>query len=250
MTAIDLNSDLGEWDLADDGGNDARMFRAITSANIACGFHAGNTSSMLVSARLAADRGVGLGAHPSYRDRQGFGRRDQEVDQRTLRHDILEQVGALSNAADTAGTRIRYLKPHGALYNRIATDPAQAEAVALAARETQLPILGLAGTAIHEAADRHGVRFFREAFLDRAYLPNGQLAPRSVDGAMITDAAEVAERAVRIAAEGSLQAIDGSSLRIELDSLCVHGDTPGSIAMAEAVREALDAAGIELRAFA
>lgn len=250
MTAIDLNSDLGEWDLPADAGGDVRMFGLVTSANIACGFHAGNAESMLASARSAAENGVSLGAHPSYRDREGFGRRDREVDAATLIADILEQVEALSNAAARAGTRIRYLKPHGALYNRIAVDPVQADAVAVAARDAGLPILGLAGTAIHTAADGHGVQFFREAFVDRAYLPDGRLVPRAVAGAVLTDPAAVAVRTVRMVADGAVEALDGTVIRVELDSLCVHGDTPGAFAMAAAVREHLTAAEVELRAFA
>lgn len=250
MTAIDLNSDLGEWDLPADAGDDVRMFGLVTSANIACGFHAGNAESMLASARSAAENGVSLGAHPSYRDREGFGRRDREVDAATLIADILEQVEALSIAADAAGTRIRYLKPHGALYNRIAVDPVQADAVALVARDAGLPILGLAGTAIHTAADGHGVQFFREAFVDRAYLPDGRLVPRAVAGAVLTDPAAVAARTVRMVADGAVEALDGTVIRVELDSLCVHGDTPGAFAMAAAVREHLMAAEVELKAFA
>ncbi|WP_344757187.1 LamB/YcsF family protein [Leifsonella bigeumensis] len=251
---MDLNSDLGEWDLPADAGDDVRMFGLVTSANIACGFHAGNAESMLASVRSAADNGVSLGAHPSYRDREGFGRRDQEVDAATLIADILEQVEALTHAADSAGdsadVRIRYLKPHGALYNRIAVDPVQADAVALAARDAGLPLLGLAGTAIHTAADGHGVQFFREAFVDRAYLSDGRLVPRAVAGAVLTDPAAVAVRAIRMVADGAVEAIDGTVIRVELDSLCVHGDTPGAFAMAAAVREHLTAAEVELRAFA
>ncbi len=249
MSAIDLNSDLGEWDLAEDSGNDASMFRIISSANIASGFHAGSRESMLGSARLSVEHGVNLGAHPSYRDRDGFGRRDQEVDGDTLRGDILEQVEALSNITNTAGARLHYLKPHGALYNRISVDPVQADAVALAARDARLPILGLAGTAIHKAADRLGVQFFREAFVDRAYSADGLLVPRTEVGAIITDPRAAAARAVRMVTEGTVQAIDGTTVRVALDSLCVHGDTPGSLAMAEEVRKQLVAAGVEVRAF-
>ncbi len=245
MTAIDLNSDLGE-----EVGDDAAMFALVSSANVAGGFHAGSHNSMLASALLAAERGVSLGAHPSYRDRDGFGRRDMEVDATTLIADIREQIEALTAATEATGARVRYLKPHGALYNRIAVDPVQADAVARAARDAGLPILGLVGTAIHIAADRHGVQFFREAFVDRAYLPDGRLVPRTVDGAVIVDALDAATRAVRMVADGTVQAIDGTFLRVEFDSLCVHGDTPGAVAMAEQVHKQLVAAGIEIRAFA
>ncbi|MBX3091067.1 MAG: LamB/YcsF family protein [Cryobacterium sp.] len=242
---MDLNSDLGEG-----MGDDDAMFGIVTSANIACGFHAGNPETMLASVQLASEHGVSVGAHPSYRDREGFGRRDQEVEPDALLLDVLEQLDALTTAADIADVRIRYVKPHGALYNRIAVDPAQADAVARAARDAQLPILGLAGTEIHRAAQRHGVQFHREAFVDRAYLPDGTLVPRTTPGAVLTDVNTVAPRAVRMITEGTVDAIDGTVVVVELDSLCVHGDTPGAVAMAALVRERLLAAGVELRAFA
>ncbi|GAA1209705.1 5-oxoprolinase subunit PxpA [Rhodoglobus aureus] len=254
MSAIDLNSDLGEWNLDEEisdaaASNDDVMFDVITSANVAAGFHAGDHGSMLASARLAVRHGVSLGVHPSYRDRDGFGRRATEIVSGTLMRDIMEQVEALTTAASVSGTRVRYLKPHGALYNRIAVDNAQADAVALAAKGSHLPVLGLAGTEIHRAADRHGVQFFREAFVDRAYLPDGTLAPRSMDGAFITDPLAAGERAARMAVDGQVVAIDGSLLRVEFDSLCVHGDTEGAFMMAAVVRNFLEHAGLEIRAF-
>ena len=245
MAAIDLNSDLGEG-----VGDDTAMFGIVTSANVACGGHAGDDESMRACVALAIEHGVSLGAHPSYPDREGFGRRAVEIDAGELRDEILRQIEALAAIATRAGTRIRYLKPHGALYNRIAVDPVQADAVALAAKDAALPLLGLAGSAIHTAADRHGVAFFREAFADRAYLPDGTLAPRSIDGAVITDTLVAAERAVRMAVDGRVETLDGTLVRVEVDSLCVHGDSPGAVAMAAAVRERLAAAGVELRAFA
>ena len=245
MAAIDLNSDLGEG-----VGDDTAMFGIVTSANVACGGHAGDDESMRACVALAIEHGVSLGAHPSYPDREGFGRRAVEIGAAELRDELLRQIEALAAIATRAGTRIRYLKPHGALYNRIAVDPVQADAVALAARDAALPLLGLAGSAIHTAADRHGVAFFREAFADRAYLPDGTLAPRSIDGAVITDPLVAAERAVRMAVDGRVETLDGTLVRVEVDSLCVHGDTPGAVAMAAAVRERLAAAGVELRAFA
>ncbi len=245
MSAIDLNSDLGEG-----VSDDAAVFGLVTSANVACGGHAGDDASMRACVALAIEHGVSLGAHPSYLDRERFGRREVEIDPGELRDEILRQIEALTAIATAADTRVRYLKPHGALYNRIVADPVQADAVALAARDAALPILGLAGTAIHAAADRHGVAFFREAFADRAYLPDGTLAPRSVDGAVITDPLEAADRAVRMAVDGRVETLDGTLIRVEVDSLCVHGDTPGAVAMAEAVCERLAAARVELRAFA
>lgn len=245
MAAIDLNSDLGEG-----VGDDAAVFGLVTSANVACGGHAGDGDSMRACVALAVEHGVSLGAHPSYPDREGFGRREVEIGAGELREEILRQVEALAVITASAGTRVRYLKPHGALYNRIVADPVQADAVALAARDVGLPLLGLAGTAIQEAAERHGVEFFREAFADRAYLPDGTLAPRSIEGSVIDDPLVAAERAVRMAVDGIVVALDGAVLGVELDSLCVHGDTPGAVAMAAAVRERLAAAGVELRPFA
>lgn len=245
MAAIDLNSDLGEG-----VGDDAAIFGLVTSANVACGGHAGDEGSMRACVALAIEHGVSLGAHPSYPDREGFGRRDQELDAGELRDEILRQVEALAAIATSAGTRPCYVKPHGALYNRIVLDPVQADAVALASRDAGLPLLGLADSAIHSAADRHGVGFFREAFADRAYLPDGTLAPRSIEGSVIADPLVAADRAVRMAVDGTVVALDGTVLRVELDSLCVHGDTPDAVAMAAAVRDRLTAAGVGLRAFA
>ncbi len=245
MAAIDLNSDLGEG-----VGDDAAIFGLVTSANVACGGHAGDEDSMRACVALAIEHGVSLGAHPSYPDREGFGRRDQELDAGELRDEILRQVEALAAIATSAGTRPCYVKPHGALYNRIVLDPVQADAVALASRDAGLPLLGLADSAIHSAADRHGVGFFREAFADRAYLPDGTLAPRSIEGSVIADPLVAADRAVRMAVDGTVVALDGTVLRVELDSLCVHGDTPDAVAMAAAVRDRLTAAGVGLRAFA
>lgn len=244
MSAIDLNSDLGEGI-----GEDAAMFGIVTSANVACGLHAGDRDTMLACARLAAAHRVNLGVHPSYRDREGFGRRDTEVDASVLARDIREQIDALRTAAEAAGTKVRYVKPHGALYNRIAVDPVQADAVARAAQDAHLPLLGLGGTAIQAAADRLGVPFYVEAFADRAYLPDGTLAPRSLGGAVITDPAVAAERALMMVLDKAVPAIDGTTIRMRPDSLCVHGDTPGAVAMAGLVREKLLEAGVELRAF-
>ena len=245
MTAIDLNSDLGE-----EVGDDAALFAIVTSANVAAGFHAGDNDAMLASARLAVEHGVSMGAHPSYRDRENFGRHDQDIDETQLRADLDEQLSALRDHAAAAGTHLRYLKPHGALYNRVVHDPLQADAVARAALDAGLPLLGLAGTAIHSAADRHGVAFYAEAFADRAYLPDGTLAPRSFDGAVIAEPSAVAARAVRMVVGGTVRAIDGSILTIRLDSLCVHGDTAGAVQRAATVRQALMDAGVELRSFA
>ena len=250
MPTVDLNSDLGESFGAWTMGDDAAMLPLVTSANLACGFHAGDPSVMLTASRTAVLHGVAIGAHPSYRDLAGFGRRDMEVPAEQLHVDLLYQIAALNGIAAHAGGRVAYVKPHGALYNRIAVDLEVAEVVADVARSLGLPVLGLPGSAIAAACHRVGVPFVREAFADRGYLADGTLAPRSLDGAVLTDAVEVAERAVRIATEGVVVAVDGTEVSARVDSLCVHGDTPGAVELARAVRAALDAAGVEVTAFA
>lgn len=250
MPAVDLNSDLGESFGAWIMGDDKAMLPLVTSANLACGFHAGDPAVMLAASRTAVQHGVAIGAHPSYRDLAGFGRRDMEVPAEQLHADVLYQVAALSGIAAYAGGTVAYLKPHGALYNRIAVDLEVAEVVADAARALELPVLGLPSSAIAIACERAGVRFVREAFADRGYLADGTLAPRSLDGAVLTDPSEVAARAVRIATEGVVVAVDGTEIAAQVDSLCVHGDTPGAVEIARAVRTALDAAGVEVAAFA
>ncbi len=250
MPVVDLNSDLGESFGAWSMGDDDAMLPLVTSANLACGFHAGDPAVMLASSRTAVLHGVAIGAHPSYRDLAGFGRRDMEVPAEQLHADLLYQVSALAGIAVHAGGAVQYVKPHGALYNRIAVDLEVAEVVVDVARDLALPVLGLPGSAIATACERAGVRFVREAFVDRGYLADGTLAPRSLDGAVLTDPVEVAERAVRLATEGVVVAVDGTEVAARVDSLCVHGDTPGAVGLARAVRAALDAAGVEVTAFA
>lgn len=250
--SVDLNSDLGEAFGAWGMGDDAAMLRVVTSANVACGFHAGDPTTMLATCRTAAERGVVVGAHVSYRDLAGFGRRAMEVPPRELRDEVLYQLAALAGVARVAGAEVRYVKPHGALYNRIVSDTTQAAAVAeaVALFDDGLVLLGLAGSAIERAAAEAGVRFVREAFVDRAYRADGTLVPRTEPGAVLHGDADIAERALRLAAEGRVVAADGTDIAVEADSLCVHGDTPGAVAMAEAVRARLDAAGITVAPFA
>ncbi|UNK45874.1 LamB/YcsF family protein [Arthrobacter sulfonylureivorans] len=236
---IDLNSDLGE---SVDGrlmGDDAAMFPLITSANIACGYHAGDDETMLASCRRAAENQVAVGAHVSYQDREGFGRRSMEVAPADLVADVASQLAALDRIARGAGTPIAYVKPHGALYNRIVHDRIQAAAVveAVGAFDPQLPILGLPGSAVLELAAGAGLPVFREAFVDRGYRSDGTLIPRGEPGDLLEDLEKIADRAVEF------------SLRGAADSLCVHGDTPGAVAMARLVRQRLAAAGISLRPF-
>jgi UPF0271 protein len=250
--SVDLNSDLGESFGAWSMGDDAALLRLVSSANVACGFHAGDASTMLATCRGAAGNGVTVGAHVSYRDLAGFGRRSMDVPPAELRDEVLYQLAALAGLARVAGTSVRYVKPHGALYNRIVADERQARAVvdAVAAFDPRLALLGLAGSAVERAAEEAGVRFVREAFVDRGYRPDGTLVPRTEPGALLHDPAEIAARAVRMVTDGRVVAVDGSDIRVQVDSLCVHGDTPGAVAMARAVREALTAAGVGVEPFA
>lgn len=238
MVAVDLNSDLGESFGEVRRGDDDAMFRLVTSANLACGFHGGDSLTMLRSCRLAASTGTSIGAHVSYRDLEGFGRRELDVAPAALHADVLYQLAAIAGLAALAGTRVRYVKPHGALYNRIVRDEKHARVVASAVADfdAALPLLGLPGSAIERAAASAGLGFFREGFADRAYAADGSLVPRGEPGAVLTDPAEVAAHALALAPH--------------VDSLCVHGDTPGAVALAVATRAALAEAGIEVRAFA
>ncbi|MDR6610646.1 5-oxoprolinase subunit PxpA [Leifsonia sp. 1010] len=250
--SVDLNSDLGESFGAWSMGDDAALLRVVSSANVACGFHAGDPSTMLATCREAAANGVTVGAHVSYRDLAGFGRRAMDVPAGELRDEVLYQLAALAGVARVAGTSVRYVKPHGALYNRIVRDAAQARAVvdAVAAFDPTLALLGLAGSAVERAADDAGVRFVREAFVDRGYRSDGTLVPRTEPGALLSDDGEIAARAVRMVTEGRVVAVDGTDIPVEVDSLCVHGDTPGAVAMALAVRGALGASGVRVEPFA
>jgi len=248
---IDLNADVGESFGAWTMGDDAAILRVVTSANVACGFHAGDPRTARRTCALAAEAGVAVGAHVSYRDLAGFGRRFLDVDPGELTDEVVYQIGALQALAAAAGTAVRYVKPHGALYNAIVHHRAQARAVAAAVRTVDpgLPILVLPGTVIEEEARAAGLRPVVEAFADRAYLPDGTLVPRSRPGAVVTDPQEVADRVVRMATEGTVTAVDGTAVRVRAESVCVHGDTPGAVALATAVREALDAAGVLVAGF-
>ncbi|MFC5290895.1 LamB/YcsF family protein [Actinokineospora guangxiensis] len=245
---IDLNSDLGEgfgvWRLGDDDA----LLGVVTSANVACGFHAGDASTMRAVCASAAARGVVVGAQVSYRDLAGFGRRFIDVDTATLADEVLYQIGALEAFARAAGTRVGYVKPHGALYNATVHHKAQAAAVVAGTRAFgDLPILGLPGSELLAAAGESAVT---EAFADRGYTPEGTLVPRSRPGALLTETAAVVARAVRLATRGEIVAVDGTVLATSARSLCLHGDTPGAVAHAKAVRTALDTAGVEVSPFA
>lgn len=248
---LDLNADLGEsfgaWRL----GDDEAMLDVVTSANVACGFHAGDPVTMRATTRAAATRGVAVGAHPSYRDLAGFGRRFMDVPPDELEADVLAQLGALDAFCRAAGTRIRYVKPHGALYNATARHEGQASAVvrAVATFDPTLAVLGLPGSALlHYAADA-GLRPVPEAFADRAYAADGTLVPRSLAGAVLHDPAAVTARVVRLATHGTITSLDGVELPMVTESVCVHGDTPGAVSLATAVRAGLAEAGVSLTPF-
>ena len=252
MTNIDLNSDLGESLGAWRMGDDAAMLDIVSSANVACGFHAGDPAGILQTLRHAKARGVAVGAHVSYPDLVGFGRRDMDVASADLRADVIYQIGALQGLAAAAGTRVRYVKPHGALYNAIARDERQARDViaAIVELDAGLSLVALAGSPLLGWARAQGLHAVAEAFADRAYLPDGTLVPRGQPGAVLHDAHEVAARMLRLAGDGVVTAIDGSAVRIEAESICVHGDSPGAVDMARQVRAVLEANGVAVRAFA
>jgi len=248
---IDLNSDLGEgfgiWSL----GDDERLLQVVSSANVACGFHAGDASTMRRVCALAAAGGVAVGAQVSYRDLAGFGRRFIDVDPSQLADEVLYQIGALEACARAAGAAVAYVKPHGALYNATVRHTAQADAVVAGVRAFgPLPVLGLPGSELLRAAEKSGLEPVPEAFADRGYTPEGSLVPRSEPGAVLHDVDELTRRAVRLAVEGEIVAVDGSVLRSPARSLCVHGDTPGAVDLAAAVRRELASVGVTVRCFA
>ncbi|WP_113699292.1 LamB/YcsF family protein [Nonomuraea lactucae] len=249
---IDLNSDLGEgfgpWEL----GDDETLLSIVTSANVACGFHAGDPSIMRTTCETAARRGVAIGAHVGYRDLAGFGRRFVDVPLRDLADDVLYQIGALDAFARAAGSRVRYVKPHGALYNAIVRHEAQAGAVVAAVRayDAGLPVLGLPGSEWLRQAARAGLPTVTECFADRAYTPEGTLVPRGRPGAVLHDPEQVAGRCVRMARGEPIEAADGTPLSVRAESICVHGDSPGAVDLARAVRRALHEHGIETAPFA
>ena len=251
MESVDLNADLGEgfgvWTLGDDDA----MLDVVTSANVACGFHAGDPAALARTCRTAVARGVRIGAQVGYRDLAGFGRRFIDVTPEDLEADVVYQIGALQALARAAGGDVSYVKPHGALYNTIVEHEEQARAVAAAVASVNpgLPVLGLAGSAFFTAAVDNGLRTVSEAFADRAYTPSGTLVSRHEPGAVLHDPAAIAERVVAMVAGGRIAAVDGSPLAITAESICVHGDSPGAVAIAVAVRDALTAAGVSLGAF-
>jgi UPF0271 protein len=249
---VDLNADLGEsfgaWRL----GDDKALLEIVTSANIACGFHAGDPLTIRRACAGAVAHGVAIGAQVSYRDLAGFGRREMTVPLAELAAEVLYQIAALDGIARAEGGRVRYVKPHGALYNRAVTDPEQAAAIASAAvsYDPPLPILTLPGSALATAATDVRLPTIAEAFADRAYRDDGTLVPRGEPGAVLTEPRAVAARAVGMVVNGTVQTISGVSLEMSPRSICVHGDTPGAAVLAAAVRAALEEAGVTLAPFA
>ncbi|WP_282696505.1 5-oxoprolinase subunit PxpA [Streptomyces sp. CC208A] len=249
---IDLNADLGEgfgrWTLTDD----ERLLSVVTSANVACGFHAGDAVTMRRVCELAAERGVRIGAQVSYRDLAGFGRRAMDVPPAELAAEVAYQIGALEVFARAAGSRVSYVKPHGALYNRVVYDAEQAAAVVdgVLLAGGGLPVLGLPGSRLHEAAARAGLPAVAEAFGDRAYQADGSLLPRGREGAVVHDPDAVVERSVGLVRSGTVTARCGTAVAVRARSLCLHGDTPGAVELAGRVRAGLESAGITVGAFA
>jgi UPF0271 protein len=243
---IDLNSDLGEafgpWPM----GQDAQLMPIISSANVACGFHAGDPATMRATVRLARAHGVAVGAHPGFPDLVGFGRREMEVRPQEVEDLVLYQIGALAAIARSEGVRLQHVKAHGALYNMACRDESLAEAIARAvlAFDPTLVLFGLPGSALIQAGLDAGLPVASEAFADRAYEADGSLTPRSRPGSVIHDVDTVVERAVRMVTDQTVAASDGTPIRFEADTLCLHGDTPGAAALAQAIRKGLEDAGV------
>ncbi|MFJ9562903.1 LamB/YcsF family protein [Streptomyces fuscichromogenes] len=252
MTSIDLNADLGEgfgrWRLTDD----EQLLSVVTSANVACGFHAGDAATMRRVCELAAGRGVTIGAQVSYRDLAGFGRRAMDVPSAELAAEVAYQIGALEVFARAAGARVAYVKPHGALYNRVVHDEEQAAAVVdgVLLADAALPVLGLPGSRLLALAEQAGLPAVPEAFADRAYTDEGTLVPRGREGAVVSDPETVVERSVELARSGAVTSHSGARIAVHARSLCLHGDTPGAVELARQVRARLAAAGVTVAAFA
>jgi UPF0271 protein len=251
MVSVDLNSDLGESYGAWKMGDDAALLGVVSSANIACGFHAGDPAGLLKTVRHAAERNVAIGAHVSYPDRVGFGRRDMDVTSEELIGDMIYQIGALQGIAKAAGTTVRYVKPHGALYNHIATHERQGLAVIKAIKliDPTLVLMGLAGAPILQLARAEGLQVVAEVFADRGYTPEGMLVSRREPNAVLHDADAVAERMLNFVRNGTVAAVDGSEIRIEAESICVHGDSLGAVTMAQTIRRIFERNGVSVKSF-
>ena len=252
MLTIDINSDLGESFGAWKMGDDSAMLDVVSSANVACGFHAGDPAGILKTVKAAAERGVAIGAHVGYRDLAGFGRRNMDPSSEELIGDVIYQIGALQGLAKAAGTRVTYVKPHGALYNTIAIDARQAADVIAAIRaiDPSLVLMALAGSQLVEQARSAGLTVVAEAFADRAYTPEGNLVSRREKGSVLHDPELVAQRMLRMVRDGVIEAIDGTMTKIDAQSICVHGDSPGAVAIAQRLRALLEESGHAVQPFA
>jgi UPF0271 protein len=248
---LDLNSDVGESFGAYRLGADADVMRAITSANVACGYHAGDPGVMRETVRLAKDAGVSVGAHPGFPDLVGFGRRELRASPREVEDMVLYQIGALAAIARAEGVPLAHVKAHGALYNMAARARALADAIARAVRafDQSLVLFGLPGSELLLAGQAAGLRVASEGFADRAYAPDGSLAPRATPGSVIHDPDEVVRRALRMVTDGQVTATDGSTLTFPVDTLCVHGDTPGAAELVRLLRAGLTERGVAVGAF-
>lgn len=249
MYLIDLNSDIGESFGAYELGNDKAIMKSITSANVACGFHAGDPLVLKKTVDLCSEMGIAVGAHPGYPDLAGFGRRNMSCTPDEVYSDCLYQIGAVSAFCKANGLDLQHVKPHGAMYNQAAKSSELATAIACAIKDAggNLILMGLANSEFERAAKDKGVLFAAEAFADRAYMPDGSLVPRSKPGAVIHDAEFAAKRVVRMAMEGTVEAIDGTIINFRPASVCMHGDTPEAVEMAEAVKKALESAGVSIK---
>lgn len=245
---VDMNSDLGEGFGAWTMGDDKAILASVSSANIACGFHAGDASIMRQTVKLCAEKGVAIGAHVSYPDLIGFGRRNMACSPQEVYDYCLYQIGALQAFCHAEGVTLQHVKPHGAMYNQAAKDKKLADAIAAAVKTVggQIILMGLANSEFETAARDAGVKFASEAFADRAYLRDGSLMPRSREGSVIHDAASAAQRVVQMVTKGTVTADDGTEIQFKPNSICMHGDTKEAVDMAAAVRQALEAAGVAI----
>ncbi|RGE42657.1 LamB/YcsF family protein [Comamonas testosteroni] len=248
---MDLNSDLGESFGAWSMGDDAAMLDIVSSANVACGFHAGDAAGIFATLKAAKARNVVIGAHVAYRDLAGFGRRNMDVASSDLVADVIYQIGALQGLARAAGTTVKYVKPHGALYNTIAQDKRQATDVinAIKAIDSSLVLMALAGAPLIGWARDAGLTVVAEAFADRGYTPQGALVSRREPGAVLHDENLIAQRMLTLVRDGVIEAVDGSMVRVEADSICVHGDSPGAVAIARALRKQFEQEGVQITSF-
>ena len=245
MRIIDINSDLGEFADEEHLESDRQVLNYVTSANIACGFHASDPLTMTNSVRMAKEAGVQIGAHPGFPDRENFGRREMQMSPEEVRAIVLYQVGALQAVCRAEGAKLHHVKPHGALYNMAAKDESLAYAIAEAVAEADrdLILVGLSGSLMETAAKANGLRFLAEVFADRAYEDDGTLVSRSKSGAMIEDENLAISRMVRLMREGVVASIDGRDIPLAADTVCVHGDSPKALAFAKALREAMESLG-------